>query len=161
MSDKIINFEEQVLKNKLTAYADDLKTNYLIVKRKKQEKSETEVEMKIEQYDLFHMQTHEPYMELTIFSDFRLAGIKFAQSEVVCALTLDPNRSITKYQTISIDEVEKMISYIQFTKADLYSDTLESLPELSLIKESPFHEDYLHRLIAIQYSMISIAKLYV
>lgn len=161
MSDKIISFEEQLLKNKLTAYADDLRTNYLIVKRKEPENSETEVEMKMEQYDLFHMQTHEPYMEWTVFPDLRLAGVKFAQSAVVCALTLDPNRSITKYQTISIDEIEEMISYIQFTKADLYSDTLESLPERSLIKESPFHKDYLHSLTAIQYCMISIAKLYV
>lgn len=161
MNDKIIHLEEQLLKKKLKAYEEDLKTNYLIVKRKEEPKAEMEFEINMEQYDLFHMQTHESYMELTVFPDLGLVEVKFADSDITCALAFDASSSIIELENISIDETEKMISYIQFTETNIYADALEPLPELDQIKGSSFYEEYLRVLIAIKYCLFSIAKMYI
>ena len=68
----------------------------------------------------------------------------------------EKNITARKLKNISVDDVENMISYIQFTQTELYSNTLEEWPELSLIKKSKYYEKYQQILIEIEYFLNSV-----
>lgn len=77
---------------------------------------------------------------MSIFPDLRLLRVRYANSEVICTLHFEKNITARKLKNISVDDVENMISYIQFTQTELYSNTLEDWSELSLIKKSEYYE---------------------
>lgn len=159
MSDNIIHLEEEMLKNKFKTYKEHLHTNYVIVKRKEQKQAAFEIEIKMQQYDLFHLQTHESYMVVSIFPGLKLLSVRYANSEVICTLHFEMNITARKQKNISVHDIENMISYIQFTQTELYSNTLEDWPELAFIKKSEYYEKYQQILIEIEYFLNSVAKL--
>ena len=93
---------------------------------------------------------------MSIFPDLRLLRVPYANSEVICTLHFEKNITARKLKNISVDDVENMISYIQFTQTELYSNTLEEWPELSLIKKSKYYEKYQQILIEIEYFLNSV-----
>lgn len=159
MSDNIIHLEEEMLKNKFKTYKEHLHKNYVIVKRKEQKQAAFEIEIKMQQYDLFHLQTHESYMVVSIFPDLKLLSVRYANSEVICTLHFEMNITARKQKNITVHDIENMISYIQFTQTELYSNTLEDWPELAFIKKSEYYEKYQQILIEIEYFLNSVAKL--
>lgn len=161
LNDNLNNFEDQWLKNNLESYKEDLHTNYDIRNSIVHQKNKNSVAIRVDQYDLYHIHTHEPYMNLSIFTDLGLMNISFEHSDIRCALELNPDILITQFKTLSFDEIEQMMTYIQFTQTDLYANNLEPAPKFSVIKESPFYHKYLHVLVAIQYCLASIAELHI